>query len=343
MLEIPNPLPHIRLCDVIEKQWPALSTHVAQSKLSLSTPVPGPTLGRALTTRVAPGRTRSTRITLRTRGKFVLTADVASCYRSIYTHSIPWALRSKAWAKVNRKDTDWENLLDTVVRHERNNQTNGIPIGPDTSLLVAEVVLTAADKAFAAQRIRCKGFRFVDDFELVCESRSQAEDALVALQRALKEIELDLNPTKCSIDELPAAVERTAWSNTLRLWPFENKTKSKLATELIGYFDTAFRLAKANKGQPVLRYAIPRLNSDDIDIDRSNWTLYQDLLLQCAVAEPGSLFEVLRQFFRCQTKGFKIRQGVTSDVLNHHIAFHAPLMNASEVAWALFGLIALGS
>jgi hypothetical protein len=64
------------------------------------------------------------------------------------------------------------NLLDLRVRNAQDGQTIGLPVGPDTSRLLAEIVGTAVDKAVQTA-LRGKrnwsakqrgGMRFVDDF-----------------------------------------------------------------------------------------------------------------------------------------------------------------------------------
>ena len=53
-------------------------------------------------------------------------------------------------------------------------QTMGIPIAPDASLIVSEIVLTAIDESFQATA-RIRGLRYIDDYELVFSSTSEAD------------------------------------------------------------------------------------------------------------------------------------------------------------------------
>jgi hypothetical protein len=74
-------------------------------------------------------------------------AEIARFYPSIYTHSIPWALHGKATAKATMGHSALlGDRLDRLMRKGQDNQAVGIPIGPDTSLVVAEILLSVIDQ-----------------------------------------------------------------------------------------------------------------------------------------------------------------------------------------------------
>lgn len=102
----------------------------------------GRALGRKLPFRALAER----RAELRSHGRFLVRADISRFYQSIYTHSVPWALHGKAFAKRYRRARNVGNQLDQLLRSCQDEQTNGIPIGPDSSLLVAEIILSAIDE-----------------------------------------------------------------------------------------------------------------------------------------------------------------------------------------------------
>jgi Reverse transcriptase (RNA-dependent DNA polymerase) len=131
-------------------------------------------------------------------GKYFLRADVTRCYASIYTHSIPWALKGKAWAKTNRRGSAG-NELDLAIRNGQDQQTLGIPIGPDWSFAIAESVLTAVDNLLTSRINSLSANRFYDDYELAFPTYNEALGAMGILQEALSEYELALNPTKTGL------------------------------------------------------------------------------------------------------------------------------------------------
>jgi hypothetical protein len=77
--------------------------------------------------------------------RYLLKTDIARFYPSIYTHSIPWALHGKDAARKDKEYKLLGNRLDLWMRETQDKQTGGIPIGPDTSFVVGEVIASAID------------------------------------------------------------------------------------------------------------------------------------------------------------------------------------------------------
>ena len=77
---------------------------------------------------------------------FVIQTDIADCYPGIYTHSIAWALHTKAKAKIYRNDGKLiGNIIDNHIVDMQRGQTNGIPQGSVLMDFVAEILLGYAD------------------------------------------------------------------------------------------------------------------------------------------------------------------------------------------------------
>ena len=78
--------------------------------------------------------------------KYLVNADISTCFSSIYTHSIPWALVGKETSKENKGNRqEWYNDLDFYVRNTKNGETHGLLIGSHTSNLLSEIILTSID------------------------------------------------------------------------------------------------------------------------------------------------------------------------------------------------------
>src|SRR5262249_48356336 len=152
---------------------------------------------------------------------FIVKADIVRFYPSVYTHSIPWAIHGKAFAKKNRSRQHFGNELDFLVRNCQEGQTNGIPVGPDTSLLIAELLLAIVDKALV--RNNSTGIRYMEDYELICETEHQSIEARSQLQEELLSLELDLSTTKTSILALPQQLEDSSVS-ALSLFELEENS-----------------------------------------------------------------------------------------------------------------------
>jgi hypothetical protein len=136
--------------------------------------------------------------------RFIAKTDVSRFYHSIYTHSVPWAFHGKEFAKKIRKFDSTEvyfNRLDFILRQGQDGQTIGIPVGPDASRYIAELICSAIDKDF----IKRSGstdvvlIRHVDDIWIGAQSHADAERALWLYRISLREFELDINENKTHI------------------------------------------------------------------------------------------------------------------------------------------------
>ncbi|GAA6935868.1 hypothetical protein AOH323_00810 [Helicobacter pylori] len=80
---------------------------------------------------------------IRIGARYKLKADISTCFPSIYTHSIPWAIRGKEIAKKDKNH--WSDEIDTQTRNMNHKETTGILIGPHSSNLISEIILVAVD------------------------------------------------------------------------------------------------------------------------------------------------------------------------------------------------------
>ena len=333
-LGIPNPAHYFSLCREIEQQWSDLETYFAKAKVSLSVPTIAAHSQRAISPKESLEHRPTHRASVRAVSRYILQADISRFYPSLYTHSIPWALHGKAVVKAKKFDPKLAgNKLDTIVRRGQDGQTIGVPIGPDASLVLAELVLCAVDAVFPRKMVR-GGFRFIDDYEFGFSTYADAEEGLALLQGQLNEFQLALNPKKTNIVDLPQPLE-TKWVSELRIFPLGDDGNTR-AQEfgLIRYFERAFELADEHPEDTVLKYAIGRSRS--FRVRQKNWVLFQDLLLQCATGEAGSLPFVTEQLLRYHQAGYRVSKTKLTAVTNSIIEMHSHLGHGSEVAWALW-------
>ena len=100
--------------------------------------------------------------------KYCVQADISNFYPSIYTHSVCWALVGKDVSKKDRDDQKWFNKIDKAIRSCQDRESIGIHIGPDTSGIIAEIILSQIDKEL-------KDFNFIrhiDDYKCYCEDEN---------------------------------------------------------------------------------------------------------------------------------------------------------------------------
>ena len=143
-LAVPNPVSFYRLAALFDAERAALLPLWQRSTYSKTRPDPAAAGVRGIAP-VAQDRV-SARVQVRVGVKYVLRADIAQFYPSIYTHAIPWAIHSKPVAKANMRNAALlGNKLDKEVQGGQNGQTKGVLIGPDTSLGIAEILMGVVD------------------------------------------------------------------------------------------------------------------------------------------------------------------------------------------------------
>jgi hypothetical protein len=346
-LKIPNPISYFALAHVIAAHWADIRLHTWRHWLSASRPHLMPSSDRAVVGRYRYGELARLRALRWRAGRHLLLTDINQFYPTIYTHSVPWALHTKAFCKATIKSGGKKksavllgDALDRLLQRMNDGQTHGIPIGPDTSLVIAEILLAAADQALVAKGGKAfSGFRYIDDYELSFGSLSAAEETLSDLQAVLASFELSLNPKKTRILDLPFRLD-SAWAVDLKTATIrDSRHPVGQRNDLLSLFSRAFDLAAVHPADSVLRYAVARVQG--LDVNSSGWRCFHNCVLSAATADPstlpvalGTLHEVARR------GGHAVPKGPLGEVFESVIARHAPRAQGSEVAWALWGALA---
>jgi hypothetical protein len=273
---IPNPLHYLRLSDTIQKRWLEIVPFTNQSQYSLSKLiVDSSNTGRSILDPKFEDLVKE-RIIKSASSKYLLRIDISKFYGSIYTHSIPWAIHSKSISKQRRFRTElYGNEIDQDSQKIQDGQTMGVPIGPDTSRIISEIIATAIDLKIQASLPNINVIRLVDDYFIYADSLAEIEEFNSLMQRELKEYELDLNASKHEIVTLPDVIENL-WAYHLNKFRFEDSAKNQ-RRDLIQFFDEAFRFSKEFPKEYVLRYATSRIRK--IAINKSNIDLLVAFLL----------------------------------------------------------------
>jgi hypothetical protein len=143
----------------------------------------------------------------------ILVADISRFYGTLYTHAIPWALHSKAWSKQHLNTPPYNASLgaklDRAVRKGNDNQTIGIPVGPDSSRIISEIVAVSVD-AELRNKLKISSqstLRNVDDWYIGFDTAGQAEDAIATIAAACRTYQLEIHPDKTNPSYSPPFLE----------------------------------------------------------------------------------------------------------------------------------------
>lgn len=187
--------------------------------------------------------------------KYIVSADISTCFPSIYSHALPWAIIGKDEAKKEKNENDqWYNQLDALTRMQTNNETHGILIGPHASNLISEIILTKVDSGL----MNWNYIRNIDDYTCYVESYEKGQEFIVNLTKELHKYGLQLNSKKTTIQSLPSS-SIPYWVNKLNRFADFNKLPPYKAVQF--FLDEALLLMKENENNSaILKYAMKVLS-----------------------------------------------------------------------------------
>jgi hypothetical protein len=146
-LSLVNPVNQLIVSKLVAEHWDENRQILKRSRISEFHPEIVAHGGRAATGVNFDGVQRRKAEILARYGRYVKT-DIARFYPSLYTHSISWAILGKEWVKGNIKKQGFKdhysNKLDQAISSGNSGQTVGIPIGPDTSRIISELLRAAS-------------------------------------------------------------------------------------------------------------------------------------------------------------------------------------------------------
>lgn len=292
ILSVPNPQAFLRLAKLLSKNWEEIVS-ITSSPNSLS-PI---TVIRDYQDTEEIVNSENLREALHMKSDFIegikkcirlalgyqykLKVDIANCYNTIYTHSITWAICGKKEAKLYYKTKEPTDLkqryelgdsIDTLVRCQKNNETNGIVVGPFTSRIVSEIVLSRIDTL-----LRNEGFlfkRYVDDYKFYFRTQVKAEDAIRVIERILNEYNLNLNLSKTEIKRFP--FETISDLN-------ESFKKAYKQDGVFGVLNQA-SVFHENGEKGAYKYALKYIKGKDVDTE--SLSLVFPLLINIMLIEP---------------------------------------------------------
>lgn len=261
ILNIPHPIAYNRLALEIKNNWDSIIEKIGEVddyyERSMIIPQPN-NLNERLVSMLSYERNKDQKflsLDKSLEAKYLVYADITNCYPSIYSHSIPWALVGKIEAKANSRNRDlWYNKLDFAIRSTQRNETVGIPIGPDSSNIISELVLSQIDK----ELLNYKYFRFIDDYRCYCNSKEEADTFIKELSKELEKFNLRLNPKKTEIIELPIPLEED-WIRKLKSYSNSflsaNNLNNSHLVHISEFIDLAISLTNENPNDSAIKYA----------------------------------------------------------------------------------------
>lgn len=272
--------------------------------------------------------------------RYVIRTDISKFYHSIYTHSIPWALHGKQNAKSDRKpdsSTTFGNRLDWLLRQSQDGQTIGIPVGPDFSRIISEIIGTSIDQKF---RSICTPdtpmLRYVDDIYIGCDNLDEANHHLSSIRNAIRSLELDINDSKTEILSSNNNLE-PFWpvliSRELEIYHSSDRNNGRRKFEFVQFLDEIVRISNSIQNESPIKYFIKLV--DKLRIWDKYWDVIEPFLISVAVNFP--------QCWEYVARVVAMRNRITRvDIKNWRSTAHITVKNFgksgydSEITWAVW-------
>ncbi|HYG36675.1 MAG TPA: RNA-directed DNA polymerase, partial [Clostridia bacterium] len=336
-LAIVNPIAEYHVSKLIADNWVEIRKHLRSGSYSIepveivsgdARAVPKPDFGLVALRRAEVAALHD----------YILVADISRFYGTLYTHAVPWALHGKAWAKANLNTAAFRNCigdkLDVAVRKGNDNQTIGIPVGPDSSRIVSEIVAVAIDTKVRAKvgADTASSLRHVDDWYIGFDTAGHSEDAISAISAACRDYELELNFDKTKAVASGTIVE-PVWPAAIRQMPMSHRVSDQ-RKQLDHFFLQSFSYADQFGNESVLDFAIKR--SKGFRILPENWRLYETNLLKAARANSTTLPSVVQILTSYNANGYPLDKDRVAKLVRDVIQKSAPTARHAEIAWALF-------
>ncbi len=328
---VPNPLAHLLLSRAIADNYIEMRNAAKKSQISSSPPIFDWNGPRALI-RPSIDLRDDFRVDLSSRREEYVSADIRAFFHSIYTHAIPWAIHGKAFAKTNRGPQHFGNLIDLLCRNAQDGQTIGLPVGPDCSRLIAEVIASAVDVALRAKvGIGSRdASRYIDDYTISSGADHSGKDLIAALREAAAQYELELNNDKSAI--LPTSSRHdNGWKQEVRSYVPRSPSSD---ADIQHFFYRVGRVCDAHPDTNVEKYAFQNARAAFVRAD--NWAKVQSHLI-AAYRRNSSLvaflveITLLRQVERNDVELKKL-----TEFLEHRLPVLARENRTGEIIWFLF-------
>lgn len=336
-LAVVNPIGQYYLSKHISDNWITIRDHLSDGLVSLDKAIVTSDGERAIEKpdfRLVQGA----KLNALANDDYIFRSDISRFYDTIYTHAIAWALEGKTWCKANlhtHLKASVGGRLDELVRKCQDNQSQGIPTGPDTSRILSEILAIGVERHFlqTAKVTAEDVYRYVDDWFIGIGSPSDGEELLRKLSRSMAEYSLDLNIEKTTVSH-PNDTILSYWPDELLDCMVKSTERRDQARQISLFFSRTFDIAAKNKSENVLLYAAKLARS--FPILRTNFALFEGYIFKVARADNLTIPTVTQILANYRQMGFSISPGRLDRLIGDVIRTAAPLMHTEEVAWALF-------
>ena len=243
----------------------------------------------------------------------------------------------KALGKTNRDPAHYGNLIDLLCRNSQDGQTIGLPVGPDASRLIAEVIASAIDTQLRG-KLSISGrnaSRYIDDYTISSADDQSGESLIAVLRQSAAQFELELNSEKSAIYQTSFRQD-TGWKQAARA-QIPKGTPSYSAIQ--HFFYEIGQICIAHPDINVEKFALQ--NARSALVRAEGWKGIQSNLIS-AYRRNSSLISFLVEMLilrQVERRDVDIRN--VKEFIEHRIPVLAQANRTGEIIWLLFLAIRL--
>lgn len=327
-----NPLHFIRLSHSLQCNWERITQFCATSTLSTSRITISEHKYKLFHKGPFRESTRE-RISRSAGKKLMLSMDITNFYPSIYTHSLEWVLESRRLNGSERWNREFLGvLLDQDIRCSQSGKTNGIPIGPETSRVISEIIGSYLDGKLLDIGIDISGTRYVDDYHLYFNNHADLELARTTLQIELNKLNLASNEAKSEVTTIPEIFE-PSWVQSMTKLEFRT-SEIGFQKDLISAFSVAFQNAKNHPKDFSIKFLISMLVRKEFNYSPESKELLFELLRHSIEQDARTISRAFQLLYKVD--GFGTGEKFKK-LFESKLIFDSKLGKTYEVLWILHG------
>ena len=218
---------------------------------------------------------------------YAVKADISRFFYTVYNHSLPRAVLGKNKAKKSYRlgwfKRHWSNQIDLALQACQSRETFGIPIGPDTSRIISEILMSGieSEDEFLKNLDLTKAVRLIDDIYIGENTKHEAESALERVTSALWMYNLQLNEEKTYISETKYFYD-DYWKRDFDELKFNHRIKESDKKRIKRIVDAALYHCESERSERPAIWACRRLISisksieDDVSLTDAFFRLGRD-------------------------------------------------------------------
>lgn len=342
-LHITHPIPQAFLTYEISENWHSVQKWLTRQQFTLDCIAVSKNAFRGILD-INFDAHRAKKSFIEASANWIVKTDITRFYPSMYTHSIPWAAYGKENVKDNIKlyEGSFADRIDQLLRACNRNQTVGIPVGPETSRVIAEIVSSRIDDDFKrlGQNLDARDIdRLQDDWLVGCVSLEQAELTLSRIIRCYRSFGLDINGSKTSVERTTLVFEQE-WISELGGF-LSHGSQVLRGKRLAEFLSLGLRMQVKYPSAPVVNYLISVI--ENIKTYKGDAQTLESFLLRSITLSPISMSGIARVLINLHHDTKSVSVARVSKRVKQELIRNFDKGNTLECIWLLYILRGLSA